>query len=388
MLADLTINEQPRKVLMQAPKNGFFYVLDRATGELLSANNYVKVTWATGIDMKTGKPIEVADLDYSKETKTVEPSPLGGHNWQPMSFNPKTGLVYIPANDIAWAFGLDKKFTYRPGGWNTGNDPTTGDAIPRGDVTGRLIAWDPVTQKAAWQQMYPGPWNGGTLSTAGGLVFQGTAHGTFVAYDAAGDGAGNGKVLWEAPAGTGVMAGPSTYEIDGEQYVAVMAGWGGAFGLVGGDASAAAHERAGNNPNNGRLLVYKLGGTASIPASEAVDKEVAAIAGDLDAAAVKKGNFAYHTWCAFCHGVGAISGGVIPDLRTSTLFFSEALEPIVLEGSLLGKGMPNLGKWVTKDDVAMIRVYITAKRNELAAANAARKTAAPEEAAAPAPGGN
>ena len=388
MLADLTINEQPRKVLMQAPKNGFFYVLDRATGELLSANNYVKVTWATGIDMKTGKPIEAPGLDYSKETKTVEPSPLGGHNWQPMSFNPKTGLVYIPANDIAWAFGLDKNFTYRPGGWNTGNDPTTGDAIPRGDVTGRLIAWDPVNQKAAWTQMYPGPWNGGTLSTAGGLVFQGTAHGTFVAYDAAGDGAGNAKVLWESPTGTGVMAGPSTYEIDGEQYVAVMAGWGGAFGLVGGDASAAAHERAGNNPNNGRLLVYKLGGTASIPASEAVDKEVAAIAGGLDAAAVKKGNFAYHTWCAFCHGVGAISGGVIPDLRTSELFFSEALEPIVLEGSLLAKGMPNLGQWVTKEDVAMIRVYITAKRNELAAANAAAKAAAPEEAAAPAAGGN
>ncbi len=380
-LADLAIDGKPRKVLMQAPKNGFFYVLDRTTGELLSAKNYVEVTWATHVDMKTGRPVENKIATYDDETQTIKPSPLGGHNWQPMSYNPKTGLVYIPANDIAWAFGLEKNFVYRPGAWNNGNDPTTGDAIPRGDVTGRLIAWDPVNQKAAWTQMYPGPWNGGTLSTAGGLVFQGTAHGTFVAYDAAGDGAGNGKVLWESPAGTGVMAGPSTYEIDGEQYVAVMAGWGGAFGLVGGDASAAAHERSGNKPNDGRLLVYKLGGTATIPASEALDKEVAAIAGDLDAAAVKKGNFAYHTWCGFCHGVGAISGGVIPDLRTSELFFSDALEPIVLQGSLLGKGMPNLGKWVTKQDVALIRIYITAKRNELAAAKAAAKVAAPAAAA-------
>jgi quinohemoprotein ethanol dehydrogenase len=376
MLADLTIAGAPRKVLMQAPKNGFFYVLDRATGELISANNYVKVTWATGIDMKTGKPIEAPDLDYREETKTVEPSPLGGHNWQPMSFNPKTGLVYIPANDIAWAFGLEKPFTYRPGSWNTGTDPTTGDAIPRTDVSGRLIAWDPVAQKAAWEVPYPEPWNGGTLSTAGGLVFQGTAHGTFAAYDAA-----TGKPLWEALAGTGVMAGPSTYELDGEQYVAVMAGWGGAFGLVGGDASLAAHELAGSNKNDGRLLVFKLGGSAQIPATKELDKEITAIAGDLDAATVKLGNFAYHRWCGFCHGVGAIGGGALPDLRKSELFFSDALEPIVLQGTLLGKGMPNLSEWVTKQDVALIRTYITAKRNELAAANAA-KAAAPAKPAA------
>jgi PQQ-dependent dehydrogenase (methanol/ethanol family) len=381
MLADLTLDGQPRKVLMQAPKNGFFYVLDRTNGELISAKNYVKVTWATGIDPKTGRPIEAPDLDYREATKTVEPSPLGGHNWQPMSFNPKLGLVYIPANDIAWAFGLEKPFTYRPGGWNTGTDPTTGDALPRGDVAGRLIAWDPVKQAPAWEARYPGPWNGGTLATAGGLVFQGTAHGTFAAYDAAGDGAGKAKLLWEVPVGTGVIAGPSTYEIDGEQYVAVMAGWGGAFGLVGGDASLAANERAGGNRNDGRLLVFKLGGNAQLPELQKVNREATAIAGELDPAKVKLGNFAYHRWCAFCHGIGAVSGGVITDLRTSALFFSDSLEPIVLEGQLLSKGMPNLGQWVTKEELALIRTYLTAKRNELAAQQASAPAGTQAEAA-------
>jgi len=376
MLADLAIDGAPRKVLMQAPKNGFFYVLDRATGELISAEKYVDVNWATGIDKATGRPIEAPGLDYREETKTVQPSPLGGHNWQPMSFNPKTGLVYIPANDIAWAFGLDKPFIYRPGTWNTGTDPKTGDAMPRELVSGRLIAWDPVNQEKAWEVPYPEPWNGGTLSTAGGLVFQGTAHGTFAAYDAA-----TGKVLWETAAGTGVMAGPSTYQLDDEQYIAVMAGWGGAFGLAGGDAAAAAHELAGSNQNDGRLLVFKLGGTAQIPIAAAIEREVAAIAGDLDPERVRQGTYTYHRWCWACHGIGGVAGGVLPDLRSSELFFSDALEPIVLEGTLSAKGMPNLSQWVTKEDLALIRTYITAKRNELAAANAA-KAAAP---AAPAP---
>jgi quinohemoprotein ethanol dehydrogenase len=361
LLADLTLAGVPRKVLMQAPKNGFFYVLDRATGELLSAEPYVDVTWATGIDAATGRPIEAADLDYREKTVTVRPSPLGGHNWQPMSFNPNTGLVYIPANDIAWLYGLDKPFVHRPGGWNTGTDPTTADALLRGDVSGRLIAWDPVSQKKVWEQPYPGPWNGGTLSTAGGLVFQGTAHGTFAAYDAT-----SGRLLWETPAGTGVMAAPSTYQLGGEQYVAVMAGWGGVFGLVGGDAAAAAHERAGGNQNAGRLLVFKLGGTATIPATRAILQEIAAVAGDFDPERVKQGNFAYHRWCAFCHGIGAISGGVLPDLRKSELFFSDALEPIVLEGKLLAKGMPDLSEWVTRDDLALIRHYVATRRNALA----------------------
>ncbi len=311
-----------------------------------------------------------------------------------MSFNPKTGLVYIPAHDIAWAFGLEKNFKYRPGTWNTGNDPTTGDAIPRNDVSGRLIAWDPVKQEPRWTQSYPGPWNGGTLATAGGVVFQGSAHGTLTAYDAAGDGSGHGKVLWEAPVGTGVMAGPSTYELDGEQYVAVMAGWGGAFGLVGGDASQAANEGAGSNKNAGRLLVFKLGGTAQLPELEKLNREVTAIAGDLDPAQVKAGNFAYHRWCAFCHGVGAQSGGVIPDLRTSQLFFSDALEPIVMQGQLLAKGMPHLAQWMTKEELDAIRVYMTAKRNELAAKEEAAKAAAPAAASStstatsPVAGGN
>jgi quinohemoprotein ethanol dehydrogenase len=383
MLADLEIGGAARKVLMQAPKNGFFYVLDRATGELISAEDYVEVTWATGIDKATGRPIEAPGADYREKSVVVWPSTLGGHNWQPMSFNPELGLVYIPANDIPWAFGVDEAFRHKPGQWNLGVSAKIASEMPRDIVSGRLIAWDPVGQKKVWEVPYPEAWNGGTLATAGGLVFQGTAHGTFAAYDAA-----SGKKLWEMAAGTGVMAGPTSYEIDGEQYVAVMAGWGGAFGLAGGDAAASAHELAGSNQNDGRLLVFKLGGTAQIPVTAAIAREVAAIAGDLDPEKVKLGTYAYHTWCWECHGIGGVAGGVLPDLRTSDLFFSKALESIVFEGSLAAKGMPNLSEWVTKEDLELIRVYITAKRNELAAKQGSGAGPAPAtQAVAPAAAG-
>jgi glucose dehydrogenase len=244
--------------------------------------------------------------------------------------------------------------------WKIGGGGTVWDAV--------AFAWDPVNQRKVWEQPYPSPWNGGTLTTAGGLVFQGTAHGTFAAYDAT-----SGRLLWETPVGTGVMAAPSTYRLDGEQYVAVMVGWGGAFGLVGGDAAAAAHERAGGSRNEGRLLVFKLGGTARIPATEATLQEISALAGDFDPEEVKRGNFAYHRWCAFCHGIGAISGGVLPDLRHSEVFFSDALEPIVLEGRLLAKGMPDLSEWLSRDDLARIRDYVAARRNALAQERSAAK---------------
>src|SRR5262249_30262937 len=208
ILADLTIEGRRRKVLMQAPKNGFFYVLDRATGELISAEAYVTVTWAKGVDKKTGRPIENPGVRYPAEPAQIQPGPLGGHNWQPMSFNPQTGLVYIPAQETLFVYMQDRRFTYRPDRWNLGVDFSIFTDPPSELPPGHLLAWDPVAQKERWRVQYPVMWNGGTLTTGGNLVFQGTADGRFVAYSA-----DRGKKLWEEVLHTGVIASPITYEI-------------------------------------------------------------------------------------------------------------------------------------------------------------------------------
>ena len=259
ILADLTVNGAPRKVLMQAPKNGFFYVLDRATGALISAKNFVPVTWATGVDPKTGRPIENPAARYQKAPALQFPGPLGAHNWHPMSFNPKEGLVYIPAQLDPFAYTNLPGYKHKQGGWNLGLD-FLANAFPddkaqikglKAMFRGQLIAWDPVAQKARWTVEHPYFWNAGIMSTAGGLVFQGNGEGELVAYDAA-----NGAKLWSYKTENGIVAAPSTYEIDGEQYVAVMVGYGG-----GAPTSASAVLR--DRPRlPGRLMVFKLGGKA------------------------------------------------------------------------------------------------------------------------------
>jgi quinohemoprotein ethanol dehydrogenase len=357
LLADLEIGGRTRQVLLHAPKNGFFYVLDRKTGELISADPYVTVTWAKGIDPETGRPIEVPGTDYRDKLVEMKPAPFGGHNWQPMSFNPKTGLVYIPAQEIPYFFQLDPNYKYQPGAWNTGADPTVADDFPRALVSGHLLAWDPVARKEVWRAQYTLPWNGGTLSTGGNLVFQGTAHGSFAAYRAS-----DGKLLFEAPAGTGIVAPPVTYQLDGEQYVAVMAGWGGAYALVAGDAAAA----AGVVDNRGRLLVWKLGGTATLPPQQVAARELAALPAKFDAKLVTRGNQTFHHYCAVCHGVGVVSGGVLPDLRKSNPGIYDILDKIVLEGALANNGMPRFDAWLHADDVAAIRAYLLTRRAALA----------------------
>ncbi|HVH07037.1 MAG TPA: PQQ-dependent dehydrogenase, methanol/ethanol family [Myxococcota bacterium] len=356
ILADLTIDGAPRKVLMQAPKNGFFYVLDRTNGKLISAEKFAEVTWATSVDKATGRPVETATARYTgPDMIEVKPSPHGAHNWHPMSFNPKTGLVYIPVHEIPYFFKRDPKFKYVPGAWNLGIDMNVGERFPRELVSGHLLAWDPVAQKEVWRAQYTSPWNGGTLTTGGNLVFQGTAHGTFAAYRAT-----DGKLLFETPAGTGIVAAPVTYRVGGEQYVTVMAGWGGAFALAAGDAAAA----AGVVDNRGRILTFKLGGTAKLPAQEIVERQVAAIPADLDPALVKQGLASYTRWCAVCHGPGVESGGVLPDLRKSepALLEPDALAGIVLKGAFVARGMPSFGDLVTPQEVAAIRQYVLSRR--------------------------
>ena len=360
VLADLEIDGRLRKTLLHAPKNGFFYVIDRESGVPISAEPFVETTWATGIDPVTWRPIEVPGLDYREQIVEIRPSPHGGHNWHPMSFNPQTGLVYLPAQEMPFPFLLDPEYRYRPGTANLGYDLASADAFPRELVSGHLLAWDPVAQREVWRAQYTGPWNGGTLTTAGNLVFQGTAHGTFVAYRAS-----DGAPLWETPAGTGIVAGPVSYRLDGEQYVAVNAGWGGGFPVIGGDAAAA----AGVTPetNQGRLLVYKLGGRAKLPVHEAIERELAALPADFDAERVRRGNVTYHRWCARCHGVGAVSGGVIPDLRHSDPAIYPAFDAIALQGARLGNGMPRFDGWLDADDIDAVRAYVLTRRAALLA---------------------
>ena len=356
-LADLTIGGQPRKVVMQASKNGFFYVIDRTTGKLISAQNYVPVTWAKGVDPTTGRPIEIGDDHYRKAPTVMFPSSFGGHNWHPMSFSPQTGLAYLPAQEVPGAYGTDPKFAYDPGQWNTATntdlnslptDPKAKAAMIN-SMKGELIAWDPVNQKEVWRAQHKGPWNGGTLATGGGLVFQGTADGHFNAYDAA-----KGAPLWSTDTYAATLSGPMTYMVDGEQYVAVGAGFGSVFYLVAGFAVD------NGNPFNGKIVVYKLGGKATLTRPPLTripfPKPPAATAAP---ALVAQGHSTFNHYCLVCHGYDAISGGVIPDLRRSPLIGDAAgFKAVVLGGERKDQGMVSFAPMLKDADAEAIRAYL------------------------------
>jgi PQQ-dependent dehydrogenase (methanol/ethanol family) len=364
ILADLQINGALRKVLMQAPKNGFFYVIDRVTGKFISAKPYVYTNWATHIDPQTGRPVETKE-QYRDKEKITYPSPYGGHNWHPMSFSKSTGLVYIPALDIPMLYKQAADFKPNPNGWNTGVDmvaampPAGMDQILDRKLSGMLAkghlsAWDPIQQKEVWRVQHSGPWNGGVLSTAGNLVFQGTADGRLVAYRA-----DTGVKLWESPTQTGIIAPPVTYKIDNEQYVAVMAGWGGAFPMVAG----AAAQFAKKGPE-GRLLVYKIGGAAKLPAFEPPQRVLDPQPVNADESTLVKGYGIYHTHCAACHGATAISGSLIPDLRYMSAGMHAAFDEIVINGVLESRGMIGRGVILTKDDAHALHAYINKRAHD------------------------
>jgi quinohemoprotein ethanol dehydrogenase len=353
ILADLDIAGRKRKVLMQAPKNGFFYVIDRTNGELLSAQPYVQISWAKEVDMKTGRPVESPGMRYEKAPAFMKPGPLGGHNWQPMSFNPQTGLVYIPAQDTLFVYSPDRKFQYRPGTWNTGIDfsifKEPGPLMP-----GFLLAWDPVNQKERWRVPYKSFWNGGTLTTAGDLVFQGTADGRLVAYSA-----DKGEKVWEATIGTGIIASPVTYELDGVQYVSIMCGWGGAFPLVGGDGM-------GSAPVAGKLLTFALNGKQPLPDIAARNRTVTPVGVTASPETLEAGATLFAQWCSVCHGIGVAGGGATADLRYSHPATFDKYRDIVLDGKYQGTGMPSFRKWLTSEDVDAIRAYVLTRRAALA----------------------
>ena len=365
IFANLTIDGRARKVLMQAPKNGFFYVLDRTTGALISAKPYTFVNWASGVDLRTGRPQETALARYQgTDPAPIVPGPIGAHSWQPMSYSPITGLAYIPVNDAGFKYKLPDSFEAKKLAPNYGidvvaaglpQDPKVKKAI-LGTVKGKLVAWDPVRQQAAWTIERPGPWNGGTLTTAGNLVFEGTASGTFEAYRA-----NNGAKVWSFQAQTGVMAGPVTYEIDGEQYVAVLAGWGGVFPLAAGEVSFA----SGRVRNVSRMLVFKFGGKASLPPMQSAEQpQLTLLPNPASRGTIRKGEKLFQAYCAECHGDVAVSGGVLPDLRRSSAVTDDNWFEIVLRGDLQSQGMVSFAKELSRDDAAAIRSYVIFRRNE------------------------
>ena len=367
VLAELEIDGEMRSVIMQAPKNGFFYVLDRKTGELLSAEKFGRVTWATHVDMDTGRPVESKFANYQENGGSfIWPSPYGAHNWQPMSFSTKTGLMYIPVQSIPSYFSAVKEVMYRVNRWNTGVDLNTnrdpkswvaGRASADALIYGELVAWDPVKKKRAWKVHHSKPSNGGILSTAGDLVFQGTWDGTFAAYDAY-----NGKKLWQYKSDSAVLAGPMTYELDGEQYIAVAQGSGGTVMITVGD------ELMKKKTNQNKLLVFKKGRfnqTVSLASNELATIKALGHKVNSDPAVIKQGESLYHNNCASCHGINALSNYVVPDLRYMSEQTHSDFASIVIGGTRTHKGMIGFYETLGLDDVDAIHAYLANKQKLL-----------------------
>ena len=358
ILADLEIDGTERKVIMQAPKNGFFFVIDRTNGEFISAKNFVTVNWATGYDEK-GRPMEISEAAYKDKAYEAIPGPYGAHNWHPMAYNPQTGLVYIPAQGVPIVIEDDKDWNLNSNttggphatlGWNTG---ILASAVPpKSKPFGHLLAWDPVKQEAAWKVDHIGPWNGGVLTTAGGLVFQGTADGRFVAYNAK-----SGDKLWETPTGTGVVAAPATYTVDGKQYVSIAVGWGGVYGLA---------DHHSDTETSGKVYTFAIGGEGQMPEFAQLENKPLLQGVEYDPEDIALGAKTFISSCVFCHGVPAVnSGGNIPNLGYSSPEVINQLEKYVLEGALEAKGMPNFKERLDEDDVRRLKAFIQATADQV-----------------------
>ena len=364
MVATIPVDGTPRKVVMQAPKNGFFYVLDAATGEFISAKPFASINWATGID-DNGRPIEnpAARFDQTGKAFAVQPAPAGAHNWQPMAFNPETGLVYLSSTNSSFIYAYDRSFDPNPLVSNLGVDPVAGAAELGPNATADLpsgtfmVAWNPVTQEEGWR--IPGA-SAGMLATAGGLVFKGSQNG-LAAYDAA-----SGAELWKSvDTQTGVAAAPVTYELNGEQYVAVVAG------------------RSTNNyyaPDYSRLLVFKLGATTELPPAISYTppplNPPPSVASEEQ---ITRGEDFYQTNCWICHSdVGNAGGllrrGLFPELAVSpALASAELFKSIVLDGVRSQNGMVSFSNVLDAQAAEDVRAYLIARAN---AALQARQAAA------------
>ena len=369
-LLDFEVDGTLRKVLFQAPKNGFFYVLDRQDGTLLRAAPYATVNWATHIDMATGRPVENPASRYEETPMWILPGNSGGHSWQPMSVDPEAGVAYLAVQDISLLYSLAEEFRA------TGEYTISKTAIslgvelgpryrelaaaapPQPESKGYLKAFDALAGEVLWSVERATPYNGGVLATAGGIVFQGDGNGQFAAYDTR-----DGSLLWEYDV-YGDAGAPITYEMLGEQYIAVQVGGG------------------PNRYNDGRMLAFKLGATGTLPAPVAPDVDLptppplAASEEEL-----KQGAALYYEHCVWCHGLGPV-GMVQADLRMMSAETHQRFQAIVRGGLLLEKGMDTFADVLSEEEAELIRQFVIAE-----ARNAQQQQQATDTEAPPTPSG-
>jgi quinohemoprotein ethanol dehydrogenase len=356
ILADIEIEDKMRQVLMQAPKNGFFYIIDRVTGEFISAKPFTYVNWASSID-SNGRPVENPGARYEDgKAHWISPGSHGGHNWFPMSYNPKTGLVYIPTairstpylhskNDEDTA-GIYLGVTVsQPAKLYFDNVFDSNPQAPKpGAVAGQLIAYDPIKQERVWAIDQPLHYNGGLLSTATGLLLQGDAEGKFSIRNI-----DDGAVLKQFDLRSGIIAAPVTYLVDGEQYISILAGWGGGQGLT---------YKSVEQLHPGTLYTFKLGGAATAPESQPViEKPFTTLASEGTADQIGHGFNVFAHACAGCHKLGE-GGGAAPDLTRSSDAMFSIYQQILLDGGLASQGMPDFAEVLSKDDVEAVRGFV------------------------------
>jgi quinohemoprotein ethanol dehydrogenase len=359
ILADLELGGRTRRVLMQAPKNGFFYVLDRATGELLSAEKYATTNWASHVDRATGRPVETGKGDWHEATAMVIPGIAGAHNWHPMAWSPKTKLVYVPTLEMAYPLHPRAEHRHQPGRMNTAEDfPTLARSLDgferslRFCAPSALTAWDPVAGRAVWKVTHRSEVNGGALATAGNLVFHGSGDGALAAYRAT-----DGAKLWEATIGIAVMAPPISYRVDGVQYVAVTVGIGGSAGL---------NMTAFEYRNAGYVIAWKLGGAATLPAVEKRPPGVVSVPRpEALPETLAAGETLYAEHCFRCHGMNTKSGGLLPDLRFSTRETHARWNDIVLGGIRADRGMASFADVLDESGAAAIQAYVAAQAHRV-----------------------
>ncbi len=374
VLTDLEVDGQMHKVLMQAPKDGFYYVLDRETGKVLRAEKYVPVNWATHVDLKTGRPEidnEVADYGFGKPPKWVVPSGMGGHSWNAMTWDAKRHLAFIPAiegGSVTWD-GTDGH-VYRPLQANSGNSILFGDSLyanpdnvrgPMGEKlrevqkTGEnvsysvLKAFDPLTGEVKWERRNTDWWDRpGILSTDGGVLFQGTDRGLFRVIDS-----DTGEVLKEIEVGSSIIDSPMTYTVDGVQYVAVQAGWGGGGWFAPHPTSAVI-----KYGNAGRIIAFRLDG-GETPLPKEIDRNAAIPKPPdqfADAQTIARGARLFGS-CRSCHANRP--DGMTPDLRRAgSLGSARTFQSVVLGGILRSRGMPQWDDVLSAEDTEAIRAYL------------------------------
>jgi PQQ-dependent dehydrogenase (methanol/ethanol family) len=366
MTADLTIGGKKQHVLMQPSKNGFMYVLEAKTGKLISADAFTEVNWATGVDMKTGRPNVVPAARYENEPWNLAPGVQGGHSWHPNAFSPLTGLIYIPAWEAYFTMAGPAPGSPPPvaGAFSLGItmgakvDPDKLKPYNRRGVSGRLKAWDPVTRKVVWEsEPYAngGP-TSGVLATAGNLVFMGNGGGKVLsAYDAK-----VGTKLWSFDAKTAVFAAPITYELDGVQYVAASVG-----GVVQGADYFA--------PTHARMLVFALGGKGVLPEPEPyTPPPLNPPPSTASAQVIAQGGEKYTQYCSVCHGVNGFQArSSFPNLTiTPLLWGQEAFDSVVLLGGRQERGMGSFAKDLKPEDTVAIREYLISRAQAIKAGGA------------------